>query len=288
MSIVDRLRIAIVHDACGSPACDASSVPADVHRSTRYSSVCRPFQTQRSHLIRFNSILGTASSLLTTLGNPHNLSLLTSHLLTAPALWDTHDGVQTPLRLLSVFHTAITTVINYHNDVRHHKVLELLPGQVPTGGGLSLDDWVRAVVSGADERSQRWKHLIVLGGLLIGIGSLEEQGMDLYWTSGVRRRIEGGFVRAANLALVEVRERAEADGLGGHTIALTLNHGFGCLSNAERVLVDYDLLLPVLIGTAYFSNEGFQSAYFLGGLDLDVKTQGEKLDWPVRTPYSDY
>lgn len=226
-------------------------------------------------------ILGTASSLLTTLGNPHNLSLLTSHLLTAPALWDRPDGLRTPLRLLSVFHSAATTILNYHNDVRHHKAAELRPGQTPTGGGLVLDDWIRAVVAGADERSQRWKHLVVLGGLLIGISSLEEQGMDLYWASSMRKRVEGALVRAVNLALVEVRERSETDGLGGQTIALVLNHSFPCLTDAERDLIDYDLLLPVLIGTAYYSNEGFQSAYFLGGLDLDVKSHRGKLNWPV-------
>ncbi|PSN74667.1 hypothetical protein BS50DRAFT_480896 [Corynespora cassiicola Philippines] len=228
-------------------------------------------------------LLGTASSLLTTLGNPHNLSLLTSHLLTAPALWDRPDGLRTPLRLLSVFHTSVTTIINYHNDVWHNKAPKLLPGQTPTGGGLSLDDWIRAIVAGADDRSQRWKHLVVLGGLLIGIGSLEEQGMDLYWASGMRRRVEGALVRATNLSLVEVRERSEADGLGGQTIVLVLNHAFGCLPHSERAQIDYDLLLPVLLGTAYFSNEGFQSAYFLGGLDLDVKMRGEKLDWDVRS-----
>lgn len=123
----------------------------------------------------------------------------------------------------------------------------------------------------------------MLGGLLIGIGSLEEQGMDLYWASGMRKRVETALVKATNLALVEVRERREADGLGGQTIVLVLNHAFGCLSVPERALIDYDLLLPVLIGTAYFSNEGFQSAYFLGGLDLDVIKHGEKLDWPARS-----
>ncbi|KAF2794382.1 hypothetical protein K505DRAFT_275302 [Melanomma pulvis-pyrius CBS 109.77] len=228
-------------------------------------------------------ILGTASSLLTTLGNPHNLSLLTSHLLTAPAFWDRPDGVRTPLRLLSVFHAAVTTLINYHNDVRHRKAPELLPGQTPTGGGLPLDDWVRAIVTGADDRSQRWKHLVVLGGLLIGIGGLEEQGMDLYWVSGIRKRIEGALVRAANLALVEVRERSETDGLGGHTIALVLNHSFTFLTDGERTQIDYDLLLPVLLGTAYFSTEGFQSAYFLGGLDLDITVQENRFEWNVRS-----
>ncbi|KAF2686428.1 hypothetical protein K458DRAFT_387443 [Lentithecium fluviatile CBS 122367] len=228
-------------------------------------------------------ILGTTSSLFTTLGNPHNLSLLTLHLLTAPALWDRPDGVRTPLRVLSVFHTAVTAVINHHNDVRHHRAPELLPGQTPIGGGLSLDDWVRAVVAGADERSQRWKHLIALGGLLIGIGNLEEQGMDLYWASGMRRRVEAALVRATNLALAETRERSEADGLGGQTITLVLNHAFGCLTPAERAQLNYDLLLPVLIGTTYYSNEGFQSAYFLGGLGLDITQRGGKLDWSPRS-----
>ncbi len=181
-----------------------------------------------------------------------------------------------------MFHAAISTVVNYHNDVRWRKAPKLEPGQLPTGGGLPLDEWVRAVVAGADDRSQRWKHLIVLGGLLIGIGSLEEQGMELYWASAMRKRVESALVRAVNLALIEVRERSEADGLGGQTIALVLNHAFGCIGDVERTQMDYDMLLPVLIGTAYFSNEGFQSAYFLGGLDLDVRvSQRGKLDWSV-------
>jgi len=138
-------------------------------------------------------------------------------------------------------------------------------------------------VSGADERSQRWKHAIALGGLLIAMGSLEDQGMDLYWASAMRKRIEGALVRAVNMALVEIRERSEADGLGGQTIVLVLNHTFGCLSAFEKKQLDYDLLLPVLIGTAFFSNEGFQSAYFLGGLDLDITTNNTKLGWDARS-----
>jgi hypothetical protein len=168
--------------------------------------------------------------------------------------------------------------------VRWNKAPKLEPGQSPIGGGLPLDDWIRAIVVGADDRSQRWKHLVVLGGLLIGIGNLEEKGMDLYWASAMRKRVEAALVRATNLALTEVRDRSEADGLGGQTITLVLNHCFGCIADVERTHIDYDLLLPVLIATAYYSNEGFQSAYFLGGLDLDVRvTQSGKLDWSVST-----
>lgn len=165
--------------------------------------------------------------------------------------------------------------------MRNKTAKPLLPGQLPIGGGLSLDEWVRAVVAGADDRSQRWKHLIVLGGLLIGMASQEEAGLDLYWLSGIRKRIEGALVKATNLALVEMRERGEEDGLGAQTLTLVLNHSFGCLADVEKVHLDYDRLLPVLIGTAFFSNEGFQSAYFLGGVDLDVRVIGKKLDWPV-------
>ena len=250
----------------------------DQQDTPRYASRVHGSAAHTNH----DSLLGTASSLLTTLGNPHNLSLLTSHLLTAPALWDRPDGVRTPLRMLSVFHAAVTTIITHHNDVRFNKAPKLTPGQTPIGGGLSLDEWVRAIVAGADDRSRRWKHLVVLAGLLIGIGSLEEQGMDLYWASAMRKRVEGALVRATNLALVEVRERSEADGLGGQTITLALNHAFGCIGDVERTQIDYDLLLPVLIGTAYYSNEGFQSAYFLGGLDMDIRTtKSGKLDWSV-------
>lgn len=106
--------------------------------------------------------------------------------------------------------------------------------------------------------------------------------MELYWVSSLRKLIQGALVRATNLALVEVRERHEVDGLGGQTITLALNHAFGCLAEVERAQIDYDMLLPVLIGTAYYSSEGFQSAYFLGGLDLDVQVmQSGKLEWSV-------
>lgn len=153
---------------------------------------------------------------------------------------------------------------------------------MPVGGGLSLDDWIKAIVVGADDRSQRWKHLVVLGGLLIGMQNLEEQGMDLYWASAMRKRVEAALVRATNLAVIEVRERSESDGLGGQTITLVLNHTFPYIADVEKMHLDYDMLLPVLIATAYYSNEGFQSAYFLGGLDLDVRrTQSGRLGWSV-------
>src|SRR5262249_50651787 len=47
---------------------------------------------------------------------------------------------------------------------------------------------------------------------------------------------------------------------------------------------DYDHLLPVLTKSTFFSPEGFQSAYFLGMIELDlVEVEGKKLSWPAQS-----
>ena len=44
----------------------------------------------------------------------------------------------------------------------------------------------------------------------------------------------------------------------------------------------YQMLLPILVGSAFFSNEGLQGAYFLGAIELDVvRTPDGKLNWRV-------
>jgi hypothetical protein len=88
---------------------------------------------------------------------------------------------------------------------------------------------------------------MVLGGFLIGIGSQEEQGLELGWAGVLRKRLEGALVKATNLALVEVREMGEMDATGGWSIALVFNHAFGCLGDVERAGLDYDV-------SALFSN----------------------------------
>lgn len=194
---------------------------------------------------------------------------------------------------MSVFHSAATTIHQHEavskEDERH---LPILSGQRQIGGGLKQEEWIRAVVRGADERSQRWKHLMALGGLLIGFEARAEESLS----KSMRMTLEGALLQAANLALVEARE---GDELGAHCVALVLNHSFGLLRDTERARLDYNVssirhptvvrvlicvqrLLPVLVGTAFFSSEGFQSGYFLGAVDLDTVTSpGKKLNWPA-------
>ena len=133
------------------------------------------------------------------------------------------------------------------------------------------------MVKGADERSQTWKHLLVLGGLLLGFGPREDERLP----PSLRHSLEKGLIQAANVALREVREGEE---FGAHTVAFALNRSFPLLSDWERAQLDYELLLPVLVGSAFFSSDGLQSAYFLASIDLDLtQTPEGKIHWSAQS-----
>lgn len=211
-------------------------------------------------------MLSSATTLLAILSNTLNITLLTSQILTAPAIWERPDGLRTCLRVLGIFHSASVHKLQPH-------ISQSPPGQPILGEGVPKEDWLKAILDGADERSPRWRHLLIIGGLLLGFEGHDRQGLS----SSLRRALEGALVKAANLALEETREGPE---LGGHCVALVLNHSFDLLSDLERCQVNYDALLPVLIRSAYFSSEGLESGYFLGTIDADItQVADRKFNW---------
>ncbi|KAF2084097.1 hypothetical protein K490DRAFT_49907 [Saccharata proteae CBS 121410] len=230
-------------------------------------------------------LLSTASSLLTTLTNPLNITLLTAQLLTAPALWTRPDGLKTCLSVMSVFHAAGRAVLAHERDVRDGQMpprSQAGPGQVPIGGNMAPEQWARAVVAGADERSARWRHLLVLGGLLM-CGERDGGEGGLAWPKGLERALEKGLAQAVNLVTEEVG-RGEGEELAGLAVAMVLGYAWGRLGEPIRREVEYDALLPVLFQAAFASSEGFQSAYFLGAVDLDVvQVKGGKFDWSPKS-----
>lgn len=220
-------------------------------------------------------ILGTASSLLTTLNNPLNVTLLTSQLLSAPAIWARPEGLQTCLRCLSVFHSAAQALIR-HEIAAEEKSADYEFQQLQLERTLPKSDWVTATIKGADEHSPRWRHLLLLGGLLLGFGGPEQENLS----RSLRSTLEGAFTTAANLAL---QETSETDEIGRQAIALLLNHVFPHLPDYERAQIDLDSLLPVLMHSAFRSHEGLRSGYWLGAIDLDVQPNSEKrFQWAER------
>lgn len=213
------------------------------------------------HLTEY-SLLGTASSLLTTLNNPLNVKLLTSQLLSSPAIWTVPEGLSTCMRGLSVFHSAAQALVRHEHalqDNSHDQDFE----QLQPERTLPKRDWIRAVVKGADKDSPRWRHLLVIGGLLLGFGPYEEGNLS----RGMRGTLGSALGTATNLAL---QETPDDDELGLEAITLVLNHCFPMLSAYERSRIDYDLLLPVLMRITLHSTAGLQSGYFLSTVNLDV------------------
>lgn len=181
------------------------------------------------------------------------------------------------MRCLSVFHSAARGLLRHEDALREKSPSDPDFEQLRRERTLSKDDWIRAVVSGADEHSPRWRHLLVLGGLLLGFGAAEDETLS----RSMRSTLESGLVVAANASLEEM---PKDDELGQQAITLVLNHCFPVISPEERSQLDYNHLLPVLMRSVLHSSEGLQSAYFLGALDPDILPVSEsQFKWSERS-----
>ena len=164
-----------------------------------------------------------------------------------------------------------------------------------SSGDLKLQDWIQAIVKGADDRSPRWRHAILLGGLVVGIANQEV----LPISTSLETALSKGLVRSVNLALETFRQE---DQLPGSCLALVLAQCFTNLPEREQARLNYDVrrmrtifrlytfglmnhwqrLLPILVGAALYSKDGFQSGYFVGVVDADINMEEDgKLKWPV-------
>lgn len=224
-------------------------------------------------------LFGTTLTLLTELTNPLNLSLLTSQFLTAPAIWHRHTPDADPLRstclrVLSVYNTAAIHVRrNELENADKRRALGFgITASPAVGGGLRSEAWARAVVKGADERSSRWQHLLVLAGIFMGFEGNGRQSLS----GSMRRTLEGAVVTAANLALHSLGREPP---VASSAIVLALNWAFSLLSDVAREGLDCDSLLPVAV-QAMLGEAGYQGGLFLGSLGPDVRQVGERLDWP--------
>lgn len=216
-----------------------------------------------------DQIIGTTVHLLTHLSNPLNLGVLTSQLLTAPAIWHRQDGPRTALRVISIYSTAAVRIRDNEVEAAKRK------GPVD-GGGLGCEEWTRAVVKGADDRSRRWQHLLVLAGVLMGM-----EGNDRHALSrALRNTLEQAVVMAANLAL---QGNIEDGPTAAASIVTALNFVFPLLSGNHKAQLNCDALLPIAVW-AITGEEGFCDAQFLRSVDRDTTLQsGHVLSWSAQS-----
>ena len=207
---------------------------------------------------------------MTLLSNPLNVTLLASQILSAPAIWRNPDGIRTSIHVLSAFNAASIQKLEQDSPISSFS-------PYPAKEGLSKEVWVKAVVKGADDRSPRWKHMLLLGGLLLGFEGQDRHGLPL----ALGRTLESAIVTAGNFALQDIREN---HGLDASTIALVLSNVSDILNNTERSRLNHDLLLPTLIRAMFFTKGGLDWGYFLGTMDSDIgQIASNKFNWSPKS-----
>lgn len=228
-------------------------MPVDRLLTTVLRAYQEPLSTKR------DQIFGTTLTLLTKLNNPLNISLLTSHLLTARSIWESEDdGLRTCLRIISIFNTAARHVLRNEEDNKNNanKPSWGYGYQPPVvGSGVSRENWARAVAKGADERSMRWKHVLVLTGLLMGLEGEERRSLS----RGLRATLEHAVVMAANLALEDPLHTME---LGANAVVLALTYALPVLSESNKRFLNGDAVLSAAV-QAMVGGDGFCEGDFL-------------------------
>lgn len=171
-------------------------------------------------------------------------------------------------QIFSVFYTAATRFREDKNPAAQDLVRS----------NLTEGEWIRAVVKGATERSPRWRHSLMIGGLLLAYSGRDTQPLPLT----LQQKLERALVHASNLALATVDDLDTFS-----SVIFALYHTFNSLSDINRLQLNYDLLLPALIETTFFSSDGLEHGYWLGIIDQDVRQgQNQKFSWPARSPSS--
>ncbi|KAL9131383.1 MAG: hypothetical protein Q9217_000651 [Psora testacea] len=217
-----------------------------------------------------SKLLGSATTLLTLLANPLNVTLLTSQLLSAQSIWQRPDGLRTTLRIFSIFSTAARHLVQLQVTSTHSDTY-------PAQRALSKEGWAIAVIKGADDRSPRWRHLCTLAGLLAGF---EGRGQG-HIAGSLRQTLVSASIKALSLALHDGEAGNE---LAANSIAMMLSHIFDLLSDGEKAKLDHGLLLPILYHGPFFSKDGLQSGYFLSIMDADIlQTTGSKFEWSPKS-----
>lgn len=208
--------------------------------------------------------------MLTLLFNPLNVTLLTAQLLCAPAIWTRPAGLQAIARVMAVFHVASLQILKNERGLRPIDTLALRPN-------LGSQEWIIAVMKGLDDKSSRWRHLLALGGLLIGFEGQERKGIS----ESLRTKLGAAIVLALNLALEDIDESPE---LAVNSVVLVVSLVFDLLTEQEKCGINHDALLPRLFWASFLSKEGLHFGYFLSAIDADiVEGDNRKFDWSVKS-----
>lgn len=241
------------------------------------ATLLRSLQTSHNYTDA-HRFLPNATSLLSRLSNPLNVTLLSAQLLEHDILYPQPLRLADARQIFSVFYTA---TLRFREDKRREQSdafedVYAQTQQVQSRSQLRESEWITAVVKGAEgERSPRWRHVIMIGAVLLAGCSQSEEHISV----GLRQKLEAALVAASNLAL-----RVDGDLEGHMVVVFVLNHTFQLLGDLSRMQLNCDDLLPVLVHAAFSSQEGLEQGYWLVGIDQDVQPGPDgKFVWPTNS-----
>lgn len=216
-------------------------------------------------------ILDSATNLFALLSNPLNVSLLTSQILSAPALWTPPTLVQTAGRVINVFTSASIRLLQLQETLEPQ-------GHLYIQRRLRVQDWTVAVIKGVSAASPRYRHALVFAGLLQGVESQGRQGIS----TSLHTNLQDALIMAINLSLREDSLEKIATDAG---LILATSLVFETLDLRHKRGLDHRRLLPALISVVFSSDEGLRQGYFLSSVDGDiVEGACQKFHWSVRSP----
>ena len=179
--------------------------------------------------------------------------------------------MRTTLRVLGIFISAARHLAQQEDESQSLSGIHLAQRRLPK------EAWALAAIKGTDDSSPGWRHLCVLGGLLIGF----EGQLPGRISSSIRYTIESGIVITANLALQNHPTTSE---LSSNSTALILGHALDTLSAQRRSELDHAALLSAICHALFISREGLHSGYFLSTIDADIiQATHSKFDWSAKS-----
>lgn len=187
-------------------------MPSDPRLDNILRALIQPWN-QNTTPAEHSRLYASSSAILTILTNPLNVTLLSTQILISPAIWNSPDPLRASLRVFGTFQSA--TLGKMELEVRGE------------AGAMGVQEWIGAVVKGANRNVPRWRHLLLLGGVLSAIRDGKD-GQGKSGTGGVaggvggggnayliprvtRKSLEDAFCRAVNLS-VEASQSGKAKG----------------------------------------------------------------------------
>ncbi|KAK6341297.1 hypothetical protein TWF696_008376 [Orbilia brochopaga] len=206
------------------------------------TATLQALQTPAGRSTNVRTIVNNSAVTLSRLTNPLNVSLLTTQVLAAPALWNAPDTLPIVQAVFDIFR------------------LSTIERARETSRALSLTEWIEAVVAGADARIPRWKHALVSAGVLAAFDAADAR---LPFTA--RSNLEAHLLEVVNFHFEFL-----SSGIESHACVLAISNTFRVLSEDSKYLIDYPALTGALLPAMFLSMDGYQTGDFLRQIDRGV------------------